>query len=87
LRQEDISQSPAAPDWEFKVVVDSSRAVRTPKPYAIWDFGVTGAVPIDVRELDTGRPDPHFISLYSRHAVVVGRLFGGMRWIGPAAHS
>jgi phosphoserine phosphatase RsbU/P len=63
----------------------SSRVVPGPKPEAFWDFGATGVVPLDLRSLETGRGEPHFISLFSRPSVVVVRMFGGLGSLGSAA--
>lgn len=85
IRDEDIRGSGEQSDGEFKAILDSSRAVHAPKPRSIWDIGAMAAVPLDVRSLDTGSPDPHFIASYSQPAVVFRRLSGGLGSLGPAA--
>ena len=79
-----INDSNEADEVVFKPILDSSKFDNVPKSGS-GVYGAHGAIPMDFRLLDTGRADPHFISLFAQPGPVVMRLLSPLGEIGAAA--
>jgi sigma-B regulation protein RsbU (phosphoserine phosphatase) len=58
----------------FVPVLDSTKATPAPRSRGFWDMQGMSSVPVDMRFLDTGRGDAHFLNFYSRPSAVLNRL-------------
>jgi len=59
---------------QFIPVLDSAKIIPGPPSRGFWDLRAMANLPLDMRFLDTGGGDAHFLSFYSRPSAVLSRL-------------
>ena len=59
---------------QFIPALDSTRVNPGPASRGFWDLEAMSSLPLDMRSLDTGRSDAHFLSFHSRPSAVLTRV-------------